>query len=54
MNSPGQEVCSMILEKSEEIAPERMKKHSQRKNNTQLWLWLVKEVKLYTVKKNIA
>jgi len=28
----------MLLEKSEEVAPERMKRLSQRKNNTQLWM----------------
>ena len=35
----------MLLEKSEEITPEKMKKLSQSENNTQLWIWLVIEVK---------
>ena len=35
----------MLLEKSGEIAPERMKRWSWSKNNTQLWMWLVMEVK---------
>ena len=43
--SPGQWVPSMLLEKSGEITPERMKRWSQSKNNTQLWMWLVMEVK---------
>ena len=30
----------MLLEKSGEITPERMKGWSQSKNNTQLWMWL--------------
>jgi len=28
----------MLLEKSEEITPEKMKKLSQSENNTQLWI----------------
>ena len=40
MNSPGQQVSSMLLENSGEITPERMKGWSQSKN-TQLWMWLV-------------
>ena len=40
----------MLLEKGREITPERMKKWSQRKNNTQL----VMEVKPDAVKNNIA
>ena len=34
--------------------PERMKRWSQSKNNTQLWIWLVMEVKSNAVKSNIA
>ena len=45
---------NMLLEKSGEITPERKKKRSQSKNNTKLWMWLVKEVKSNAVKKNIA
>ena len=54
MNSPGQWVCSMLLEKSREITPERMKRWSQSKNNIQLWMGLVMEVKSDDVKNNIA
>ena len=43
MNSPGWE-----------ITPERMKRQSQSKNNTQLLMWLVMEVKSDAVKKNTA
>ena len=41
-------------EKNEEITLERMKRWSQSKNNTQLWMWLVMEVKSNAVKNNIA
>jgi len=54
MNSPGQEVPNMLLEISEEIIPERRKRQSQSKSYTQLWMWLVMEVKSSTVKSNIA
>ena len=37
-----------------EITTERMKRWSQSKNNTQLWMWLVMEVKSDAVKSNIA
>ena len=37
-----------------EITPERMKRQSQRKNNTQLWMGLVIEAKSNAVKSNIA
>ena len=33
----------MLLEKSGEITPERVKRQSQSKNSTQLWMWLVTE-----------
>ena len=36
------------------IIPERMKRQNQSKNNTQLWMLLVMEVKSNAVKKNIA
>ena len=45
---------SKLLEKSKEIAPERMKRQSQRKKNTQLWMSLVIEVKSDAVKSNTA
>ena len=37
-----------------EITPERMKRQSQSKTNTQLWIWLVMEVNSDAVKSNIA
>ena len=37
-NAPGQQVPNMLLEKNEEITTERMKRLSQSKNNTQLWM----------------
>ena len=45
---------NMLLEKSGEIIPERMERESQSKNNTQLLMWLVMEVKSDAVKNNIA
>ena len=42
------------LENSGEITPERMKRQSQSKNNAQLWMWLVMEVKSNAVKNSIA
>ena len=44
----------VLLEKSGEIAPERMKRLSQSENKTQLCMWLVMEVKSNAVKNNIA
>ena len=44
----------MLLEKSGEITPERMKRQSQRENNSQLWVRVVMEVKSDAVKSNIA
>ena len=44
----------MLLEKSGEITPERMKTQSQSRNNAQLWMRLVLEVKSDAVKKIIA
>ena len=41
------------LEISGEIIPERMKRQSQRKNNTQLWMELVIEERFKDVKSNI-
>ena len=37
-----------------EITPEKMKRQSQSKNNAQLWVGLVMEVKSDAVKKHIA
>ena len=44
----------MLMEISGEIIPERMKKWSQSKNNTQLWMGLVIEARFDAVKSNIA
>ena len=38
MNSPGRQVPDMLLEISGEITQETMKRRSQSKNNTQLWM----------------
>ena len=54
MNSPGQYVANMLLEKCGEITIERMKRRSKSKNTTQLWMSLVLEVKSNAVKNNIA
>ena len=45
---------NMLLEKSREITPERIKRWSQSENNARLWMWLVVEVKSDAVKNNIA
>ena len=45
---------NMLLEKNGEITPERIKKWSQSKKNTQSWMQLVMEVKYDAVKNNIA
>ena len=42
----------MLLEKTREIAPERMKRLGQRGNNAQLWMCLVVKVKSDAVKNN--
>jgi len=44
----------MLLEKSEEIAPEEMKRLSQSGNNTQFWICVVMKEKSDAVKNNIA
>ena len=44
----------MLLEKSGEITPERMKRESQSENNAQLWMCLVVKVKSDAVKSDIA
>ena len=54
MNSPSGVVPNMLLEKSGEITPERMKGQSQSKNSAQLWMWLVMEVESDVVKNSIA
>ena len=46
--------AQQLLDNSGEIPPERMKRQSQSKNNTQLWMGLVMEVKSDAVKSNNA
>ena len=41
-------------ENSRETTPERKKRQSQGKNNTQFWMWLVMEVKSDAVNSIIA
>ena len=50
----GWQVPTILLGKSREIAPERMKKLGQCRNNTQLWMCLVMKVKSDAIKVNIA
>ena len=50
MNSPGQKLPDMLLEKSRETAPEGMKKLSQSGNNAQVWIYLVMKVKVQCYK----
>jgi len=50
MNSPGQKVPNMLMDKSGEIAPEIMERLSQSENNPHLWVWLVMEVQIGVVK----
>ena len=47
-------MSNILLEKSEEIAPERMKRLSQSGNNAQLWMYLVVKVKSNAIKNSIA
>ena len=47
-------MSNMLLEKSGEIAPERMKSLSQSGNNAELWVCLVVKVKSDAVKNNVA
>ena len=44
----------MLIEKTREIAPEGMKKLSQSRNNTQLWMFLVVKVNSDAVKNSTA
>ena len=44
----------MLLEKSGEITPERMKRWSQSENITQLWMLLVMKVKSDAIKNSIT
>ena len=44
----------MLLEKSTEIDPEKMKRLSQSENDAQLWMCLVVKVTVNAVKNNTA
>ena len=46
-------VPNMLLENSGEITPGTMKRQSQSKNNAQLWMWLVMEVKSDAIKSKL-
>ena len=46
--------ANMLLEKSGEITPDRMKRRNQSKNNSQLGMRRVMEVKSNDVKNNIV
>ena len=48
------QVSNTLLEISGQITPGRMKRWSQNKNNTQLWMGLVMEARSDAVKSNIA
>ena len=51
---PRSKMPNMLLEISGEITPEIMKRQSQSKNNTQLWMGLVIEARSDAVNSNIA
>ena len=51
---PRSKMPNMLLEISGEITPEIMKRRSQSKNNTQLWMGLVIEARSDAVNSNIA
>ena len=50
MSPPSWKVPTMLLEKSGEITPERMKRWSQNENNAQLWMWSGAESKVWCCK----
>ena len=54
VNSVKRQKDMILLEKSREISPERMKGWIQSKNNTQWWMGLVIEARSNAVKSNIA
>ena len=51
---PRSKMPNMLLEISGEITPEIMKRQSQSKNNTQLWMGLVIEARSDAVNSNIV
>ena len=50
---PGRQVSNMLLGKSGETVPERMKRPGKCRNNPQLWMWLVGKIKFDVVKNNM-
>ena len=54
LSDKQQQIWNMLLKKSREITPERIKRWSQSKNNAQLWMLLVMEVTSNAAKGNIA
>ena len=50
MSLSGQKVSNMLLDKTGEITPKRMKRLGQRGNDAQLWICLVAKVKSDAVK----
>ena len=54
MRPSGQKLFNMLLGKSREIAPERMKGWAKSGNDTQLWMCLGGESKADAVNNNIA
>ena len=54
VSPPGGQVFNTLLAKSGEKAPERMTRLSQSRNDTQLWMSPVVQVKSDAVKNNIA
>ena len=53
-DEPTRLLVSSMLRKSRELAPERMKRLGQSRNEAQLWMCLVVTVKSDSVKKNIG
>ena len=54
MNSMKRQKDMILLEKSREIGPEGMKRLSQSRNNAQLWVCLVVNIKSDALKNNTA
>ena len=51
---PRSKISNMPLEKSGDIAPERMKRLSQSRKDAQLWMCLMVKMKSDAMKNNIA
>ena len=45
---------NVVLEKSREVDPERMRRLSQSRNHTQLWMYVVVKVKFSAIKNSIT